>query len=910
MKPQFENLKPTLRPQLMGTTRLGVCLLSVGALLMTASLAHGAKIRGIIVPGTVQPLPPFIPLEAPQPSLPAVTPFEIVGFIQSATVDTPCTATACADFFVGGWVEINNQRIRVPRNTMFQMPATAMTWSDMFKNAPAGYLALGQSGLAITDGTVGSLTAPKPPFTTYEVHVQGNRVVNPNGAVGSTDLYIAGLIYISQQAGTLGMGYVNAIDYSTCAARVPALAAPVPPATVAGCMPDIWIGQTLAAKTGSRVRLNTPHNVYGAADPSADPRFTSDEGNPTVVARTGYPVCVPRFDPATGTDSLCPQWNRPKDTFTGAYSVNYTFPAAAGGLPDANGVTHQAGNNLTGPPPIVPDPFEQTPIEVGDYVSYTGNLVQDNQVACVVGGPISNCQYIAAHTFVAELGLYTAPSTWPVYMFMSDFKFGVGGTPNPIFPQEAVEKIFGDFFSTDFSQLVDVYSEDVNSTTGATSHRFYGSSDPFGPPLGGLKGRARFRVTVGNFLPPTRNMAVASRALTGGAPVDTILATAKKSANGLTSGFYTAPQFAYIFPENLVLGSPQIPLNFQEFPFLVNGSGPYCLWPAAAVPATATTAATCDNGTAPAGILGQLNPWPGLTAPPQLLNSTGLTLLQPPVANAGAPQNVASGATVTLNASGSVDPNVPALPMVYTWQQLTGPPVGLLQVNNMQPLQTFAAPALAAGAAPVVLTFQLAVCNGFTCGGAVNTSVTVTAAAPPAPPAPAVSLAVSSVVNATTKQTTITLTASCGAATTCAPVFTQTAGAPLRALTGTGATRTFTVTSTTPQPPATFKATVGTASATVGVFDTITVVNVVYQLAHSKLQVSCNTTALPKGTAVMTVTPLVNNKVTGPDVVMTYDPVLDSYNLLADIVNPIPDGVNIRSSYGGLVLNSPVTRVR
>src|SRR5471032_1240440 len=95
--------------------------------------------------------------------------------------------------------------------------------------------------------------------------------------------------------------------------------------------------------------------------------------------------------------------------------------------------------------------------------------------------------YISAHTVVAEIGAYTAPGTWPAYVYAEQFVFGVGGNANPIFPQEAVEKIFGDFFSTDFSQLVDIYSEDVNSTTGTTSHRFYGTSDPFGPPLGGLK---------------------------------------------------------------------------------------------------------------------------------------------------------------------------------------------------------------------------------------------------------------------------------------------------------------------------------------------------------------------------------------------------------------------------------------
>src|ERR1051325_3394256 len=534
MKRNFENLK-LFRARPMGTNRLRLCLLSFAALAMMAPMANAAKPGGVPVL-----LPPFVPTQKPQPTLPAVMPFDVTGFMQSATVDTP------TDYFSAGWVEINGQRIRVPRNTLFQMPASGMTWAELFMNAPAPYKALNQTGLALSD-------TPKP-LTDYEIHVIGNRVVNPGTG---RDEYVAGLIYIAQNSLQAGQGVINAIDYSRCTPGV-------------ACMPDIWVGTALGSKTGSRVRLNTPNGVYGGVDPTADARFTADEENPTMVTRTAYPMCVPRFDPAVTNDSLCPQWNRPRDPFTGAYAVNFTFPAAPAGAPDTNGITHQVGYPN---PTVKPDPFEQAPMEVGDYITYTGNLIQD--AACVAGAPMSTCQYISAHTVVVELGLYTAPGAWPAYVAASEFVFGVGGTPNPIFPQEALEKIFGDFFTTDSSQLVDFYSEDINSTTGDTTHRFYGTADPFGPPLGGLKGRARFRVTIGNFLPPTRNMALASRTLTRGAPLDSVLPNARLAANGMIAGFYTAPQFGFIFPENRILGSLQIPFTFQEFPFLTNGSGPY-----------------------------------------------------------------------------------------------------------------------------------------------------------------------------------------------------------------------------------------------------------------------------------------------------------------------------------------------
>ncbi len=119
------------------------------------------------------------------------------------------------------------------------------------------------------------------------------------------------------------------------------------------------------------------------------------------------------------------------------------------------------------------------------------------------------------------------------------------------------------------------------------------------------------------------------------------------TANGLAAGTFQAPQFNYLFPENLVMGSPTIPLPFQEFPFLVNGFGPY-------VPFNAGPTATA------VGTIGQLSPWPSVTAPTATC-TTGQTLLQPPVANAGPPQTVSSGANVTLDGIGSSDPNTPPL---------------------------------------------------------------------------------------------------------------------------------------------------------------------------------------------------------------------------------------------------------
>src|SRR3954465_15006150 len=91
-------------------------------------------------------------------------------------------------FSGGGTITVNGTTIIVPKNTLLQMPALALTWQELFTMAPAPYgLASGpsgqdQSGLAKAD-------VPTP-ATTYEVRIQGNRL-EKNGQ----EQYIAGLMF-------------------------------------------------------------------------------------------------------------------------------------------------------------------------------------------------------------------------------------------------------------------------------------------------------------------------------------------------------------------------------------------------------------------------------------------------------------------------------------------------------------------------------------------------------------------------------------------------------------------------------------------------------------------------------------------------------------------------------------------
>jgi hypothetical protein len=73
-----------------------------------------------------------------------------------------------------------------------------------------------------------------------------------------------------------------------------------------------------------------------------------------------------------------------------------------------------------------------------------------------------------------------------------------------------------------------------------------------------------------------------------------------------------------------------------------------------------------------------------------------------PTANAGPDQTVASGAAVSLNGTGSTDPENDTL--TYAWTQTGGPAVTLTGANTATP--SFTAPA-----GPATLTFELEVCD-------------------------------------------------------------------------------------------------------------------------------------------------------------------------------------------------------
>jgi hypothetical protein len=307
--------------------------------------------------------------------------------------------------------------------------------------------------------------------------------------------------------------------------------------------------------------------------------------------------------------------------------------------------------------------------------------------------------YISVHTLNASLAVYTAPNTQPVYVSVETILLGSAGTPTNNIGQETTNRIFIVGFTTDPNNLIDINAVDVDPCTGVETLRLLGTVDPLTQVV---KGRFRFHVLGGKFMPPTREMIISSE----GGQTDATLpfdptqqGVPVGAANGFGSGQYRLPNFDFIFGENLGLGDPIVANNLQDFPFLAQGSGPLL-----------------GSGS----LVGQLTPWPGSPAPTAVTcvttpNGVGAA----PMANAGA--NIVVAAELPESLFGTVieDPNggVPTI----SWQQTAGP-IASLTPNAFDPMQPFFS---TVGIAPgSVLTFQLTVTDAFGTSTS-NTNVTV-----------------------------------------------------------------------------------------------------------------------------------------------------------------------------------------
>jgi len=558
-----------------------ISLSAIGVLVLQPSISSFAQGGG----STAKPPPgavaPFVTATLPDPSVLGALPaqihgFDDTGFIQGATVDTTnanCPNTIDPHRF-GGTLTLNNGPIVIPCNMVIQAPANTFTWADFINTGPD--LSLGKG------------------YPSFEMHAVGN-------IVGARR--IAGLLYASQQSLNASTGVITGIDYATGKLQV----------------------DTGDAANPAIVQINDPKGRFGRAQ-SPDPRFSVDDANPTIHAGTGYPMCVPRTDPAVADDPLCPQANRPNlvpVTVNGA-----VVPPVAGGCRSfaAAAITPPVSGELTRPAAgqaycsqflmksvadssrtaTDPDPSQQAPFEVGDTMTFSGTLIP---------ATATDPAYISAHTVEANIGIYTLPGTQPSYLAIG--QFGVGtADPSAIsingLAVETADRIFLEAETTDVKTPVDIYMMDVDPQTGAVRNRWVtpfamtgeqnGPLQADGTPIGGgittqLTGaqpqRARIRATkapIGLLSQPTRTIRVAVRSLcvpqapvndpiTGNpvlTPLDDCLNkndSTNQVANGLEAGQYFAPTFAFIFPENVKPGDLLVPFDFWHLPFIAKGEG-------------------------------------------------------------------------------------------------------------------------------------------------------------------------------------------------------------------------------------------------------------------------------------------------------------------------------------------------
>ena len=174
-------------------------------------------------------------------------------------------------------------------------------------------------------------------------------------------------------------------------------------------------------------------------------------------------MCIPRGDPiADGDDPLCPRANRPPPSRNSCTSSkSYTCP---------------------------PDPTQQAPLEVGEFIDSSGTLKYDSK------GP-----YISAHTIVDHVGIYTTPGIMPAYVATEMKLQGTAALPFANLQQEVTSRVKVEGFSTDPNNLVNIYAVDIDPVTGAAKDRLLGIANPSGPPV---IGRFGFKPAAGAFLPP------------------------------------------------------------------------------------------------------------------------------------------------------------------------------------------------------------------------------------------------------------------------------------------------------------------------------------------------------------------------------------------------------------------------
>jgi hypothetical protein len=509
----------------------------------------------------------------------SATPFTIIGHIQSFTVDNP------GNLLSGGHITVNNIDVTIPTNTIVVFPAAYWTMSQVMALGPAA----GSSGLGLND-VVKNRGA-------YEASITGNMVF----AAGAPT-YVAGDVHIAEHSLQNTDGYIRSINYATGELCV-------------GANPAPNLGP-VCSTPNVRVRLNDPNHVYSGPPVALanDTRFQVDPDNPTVSAGTGYPMCIPRIDPAIEIDPDCPIGNRPTDVAGRFLKIfvmsgpDYQAVAGGGGGGGGGGKGGGGGGGGALVTPFVQScnnaptlnasptdinqcqPTKQAPMVPGDYISYSGVPATDGAMS--------------ATAIDVNVGIYTRQGVGNVaYLKWGEGRIGTG--PQDCAALAAAECQFGlriVGFATDPSRIgtannkLNFYYIDVNPATGLKTTRLIVPlaiiNNQLVTPLvkdQGFFGRFRIDITkkqTGITIPPTSGGPTGTGGLTrellvsmddngpmpDGTPVpDIVNSPGRVKAHGLIAGQYWAPVPEFLFPEVAIPGTTPPSANFNCLSYLIAG---------------------------------------------------------------------------------------------------------------------------------------------------------------------------------------------------------------------------------------------------------------------------------------------------------------------------------------------------
>ena len=337
------------------------------------------------------------------------------------------------------------------------------------------------------------------------------------------------------------------------------------------------------------VQINDPKGRFGRAQ-SPDERFAVDDANPTIHAGTGYPMCVPRWDPSgaegrrPAVPAAEPARRSTRARRTGAAATSRTRPPgcrpAATRRPEVGtGVLH-AVRDARGPGRRRDDHRPRSPAAGAVRGRRLGELLRHPDARQRRQG-----LHLRPHRRGQRRHLHAA-GTWPSYIALGEFGVGTADpdarAPDTLTDQEALDRIFLEAETTDIGTMVDAYYMDVEPTSGAVTHRWLTPMADDGHPRHGRHLHPERRPPAAAH--PAARPARAHRPAQPAHPHDpgrdahpraarstgptrgrwtsasNSAATQKTVANGLVAGQYYAPVFDYIFPENC-RGDPVVPFD-------------------------------------------------------------------------------------------------------------------------------------------------------------------------------------------------------------------------------------------------------------------------------------------------------------------------------------------------------------